>query len=666
MLRAKHSLLPLLSILTIFSVFSFVTNKVLCWSVEETSSFGVSLNSVFFNKKGQKFNSAYARDYVQEMLLPVPPSGYTVSSVYLKISFFKRIDLVIGITGYITGYYYKAVVNHIRIKKVELIIVGDDTPPYGQGSFKTFVFTLWSNIYGYGSRVVEGTAEGSLKRTVLYTSPKLFIKTVNFGKRIYVLKSTLRVIWTASLSLYIRWLSTGEAELNGGLIATVHTAVINVNYVRSNLHESYLEVCSWPISVPINGSGFSFFSGRFTNFTIVKKGEYTAFSETLYAPRYYHGFVFIHWIVGGSNTYAKPSLRLNVGDNKRIKVIAVYSKVSKEELVVIPGAHIPISLNLSDVRIALDDIRISLGSSAKWIKLHIGNSFVNSCYPPALSNIIDLPNSNIGVIALLYDPVSGTDLHDYWRPLIGRCVSINITVSRDRFLAPVAMFNINATVDDIAFQIDHIRYNDSGVEIIVIPYLAHSRVRFIDLKGQSSWYLRHLALALVRCSARYISQILWPLDDKGIVHIFLTYDALRVYMLNSLSDVLSHINFTMVEMYGNTILPVGLSDFSLELVRGSLIVDKISSKDNNLLIQCRMVVTPYNITLYGFHVKVLDPYGNSLGLWNDSDMDGSITICLRNVTEVVLMAYPPDELTANYIILPSANTVIKIRNHSRG
>ena len=122
----------------------------------------------------------------------------------------------------------------------------------------------------------------------------------------------------------------------------------------------------------------------------------------------------------------------------------------------------------------------------------------------------------------------------------------------------------------------------------------------------------------------------------------------------------------MVEMYGNTILPVGLSDFSLELVRGSLIVDKISSKDNNLLIQCRMVVTPYNITLYGFHVKVLDPYGNSLGLWNDSDMDGSITICLRNVTEVVLMAYPPDELTANYIILPSANTVIKIRNHSRG
>jgi len=115
-LRAKHSLLPLLSILTIFSVFSFVTNKVLCWSVEETSSFGVSLNSVFFNKKGQKFNSAYARDYVQEMLLPVPPSGYTVSSVYLKISFFKRIDLVISTTGYTTEYYYKAVVNHIRIK----------------------------------------------------------------------------------------------------------------------------------------------------------------------------------------------------------------------------------------------------------------------------------------------------------------------------------------------------------------------------------------------------------------------------------------------------------------------------------------------------------------------------------------------------------------------
>jgi len=661
----KSSYFSLLMVIFLLTTFPSVINMVLCWP-EKTDSFGIRLRDKWFIMD-QKFSGTWANDYVQEMLLPIPPSGYTVSSIHLEISFFKRIDLLLDAYYYPAKFYYKAVVNYIRIKEVKLIIIGDDTPPYGEGNFKAFTFTLWSNIYGYGSKVVEGIVSDMVKETVVFTYPRKFVKNIDFGKRIYVLESKLKVVWTASFSLYIRWLDTEEAGLNGGLIATVHTAVINVNYVKGTLHESYLEVCSWPISVPMNGSGYSVFFNRFTNFTIVKKGQYTAFSEILYAPRYYNGFIFAYWIVGGNTIKNDSSLRLNIGDNRRIKVIAVYYKVSQKELVVIPGAHIPISLNLSDIQVSLNSIRIRLSSSIKWIKLHFGNSFMNSCHFSFIpNNVIVLPNYNIGVMALLYDPTNGTALHDYWRRIIGHSVYLNITVLHDKDFTPIGMFSITAIVDDIEFQVDCIKYNESGVEIIVTPYLAHSGVRFIDLREQSSWYLKHLALALTRRSARYTPRTIWPFDDKGTIHIFLTYGALRDYVLNTLSNSLSYINFTMIELHGNSTLPVGLSDLSLKIVKGSLIVDRICSTNNSLLILCRMVAMPYNTSLYGFHVKVLDSCGNTLGLWDDSDMDGSIAICLRDVSEVVLIAYPPDEFTADYIILPSVSTVIKVGHRSRG
>ena len=653
----------LLLVITFSSLIPLLfTSNVLCWIVKETDWLRIRVDKWFDPENDTKFYEVYNGDIIQQLLLPVPPAGYTVSSVYLKVSFFKAMDLHLYLTPYPNRLFkYRVISYYVKVKRAELIIK--------DGGGNVHVFTLWTNIYGYGS---SGTFEEITSRDVVkrlwQTYPRSYEKTVKFGKPIYVLESYLKVVWSASFSLEIWWLDDRDGHLQGELQVPIHTAVISLSYEAPQLHTSRLHVCSWPISVPINGTGYLVFTSRFTNFTITRRGEYSGFNEKLVAPRRYGEYVFSYWILEGEGIVVDNSVEIAVRDNQEIKVVAIYCKEERADVVIIPGCHIPLALNISESYYMLHNVSDSVltlvvKSSSKFIKMHRGGVLVDSVNMMVRSPIIHIPSGDIGIFAMLFDLNLTMSFHDYWRDRIGDREHLIIELHKDGL--PIFLFNLSAKVDDVDFIIDAVLYNESGTELIIIPVFASNRRSIIS--GDSGvywtkWYVDHIALSLGDLALRTMKKSLWPLREDGTIHVFLNYSTLREYMYGILAMDGTYINFSLVEVYGDIIMPIGLSSLKLELVEGMLVLKDISISADNVSLKCTMKIVPYNISLRGFSVLAKDFLGNIIGVWRDDDFDGLVEMNLR-ARRFVLSAYPPPSWNTEYIIVPSSDIIVKIEGN---